>query len=159
MTNQIEELKKDGFKGFKRVKELRISIEDIPYKKGVYVVIRYNRDKPEFEEKGTGGHFKGKDPNKPIEDLIKKWVEGSFIIYIGQTERTLNERIEELLKFGNGQRVAHWGGRLIWQLKDREDLIIAWKELPEGDPAKKEHEMLKSFKERYKKLPFANLRS
>lgn len=154
MNEQI----KNEFEGFKSVKELRMSLKDVPQNKGVYVVIRDKETEPEFVEIGTGGHFKGKDPNVPIEKLEKEWVKDTSIVYIGQTGETLNERIETLLRFGQGENKGHWGGRLLWQLKDAEDLLIAWKEYPNDDPHKIEKEMLKEFKDKHNKLPFANLK-
>lgn len=158
MTEQIENLKTKGFKGFKSVKELRKSLEGIPNEKGVYVVIRDKESAPTFVIEGTGGHFKGKNPNKPIEELKKNWVDGTPVIYIGETERQLRKRIEELIKFGQKNAVAHWGGRYMWQLEDAEELIIAWKELPDSNPKDVERDLLNVFKSTYLKLPFANLK-
>lgn len=158
MKNDIENLKKSGFSGFKSVKQLRMSLEDVPQVKGVYVVIRDSEDAPEFVKQGTGGHFKGKNPNKDIEELNMNWVDGSPIVYIGQTERDLRTRIGELIKFGQGYPIAHWGGRILWQLKDAENLLVAWKELPDQAPKEMERSMLTDFRKTYLKLPFANLK-
>lgn len=158
MNEQIEKLKEKGFKGFKTVKELRTSLVTVPEVKGVYVVIRDKESKPEFLEHGTGGFFKKKNPNISMEKLKDYWVDGTPIVYIGQTERELKKRIEELIRLGQGKAVAHWGGRIMWQLKDADELIIAWKELPDSDPKEVERNLLIDFKSIYCKLPFANLR-
>ena len=61
------------------------------------------------------------------------------------------------MKFGQGKRVAHHGGRSIWQIQGAEDLIVCWKALDEGDdPRLVKKEMLCEFKKRYGCLPFDN---
>lgn len=158
MKEEIENLKAQGFKGFKSVNELRKSLEGISNVKGIYVVLRLQDDAPEFVEQGTGGHFKKKNPNVAVEKLKTDWVDGTPIVYMGQTERDLKKRLGELIRFGQGEAVGHWGGRYLWQLKDAEKLIIAWKELTADDPKKIERDMLNTFKSTFNKLPFANLR-
>ena len=69
----------------------------------------------------------------------------------------LQKRIEEYRRNGGGEPVAHWGGRYIWQLEDRDDLLVAWNVTNE-DPAVVESRMLDHFVGRYGVLPFANLR-
>ena len=56
---------------------------------------------------------------------------------------------------------GHYGGRLIWQLKDAENLFICWKEFSEknDDPKKIKQALINQFKKIHDgKLPFANLR-
>lgn len=75
--------------------------------------------------------------------------------------RFLRSRIKELLDFGQGKSVGHYGGRLIWQLKDAENLFICWKEFSEknDDPKKIKQARINQFKKIHDgKLPFANLR-
>lgn len=158
MNKEIEQLKTQGFKGFKSVKELRTSLEGLPVEKGVYAVIRDKETAPTFVEKGTGGYHKQRDPNVPTVELNDNWVEGTTIVYIGQTNRNLKKRIGELIKFGQGKAVGHWGGRLLWQLADAEELIVAWKELSDSDTMAMERNLLDKFKSIYLKLPFANLK-
>ena len=62
-TKELEQLKEDGFCGFKTVAELRKNINIVPELTGVYVLLRPNDDEPVFLEKGTGGFFKKKNPN------------------------------------------------------------------------------------------------
>ena len=45
----------------------------------------------------------------------------------------------------------------MWQLEDRDDLLVAWNVTSE-DAAVVETRMLGDFKERYGALPFANLK-
>lgn len=162
----------------------------LPKCKGIYFVI-YPHQWPEYSflEEGSGGHYKGKNPNIPInnndelddfedlsafsawfsvETLWKNWVDDADILYIGQTggtykngrmsEGTLRKRIETLFKFGNGQVVAHWGGRYLWQHDESHDFRVYWYEC-KGDenPIELERKLLNEFKEEYGKYPFANI--
>ena len=148
-----------GFQGFVTVSELWSGeVSRIPAGKGVYMVVRASETQPQFVEVGTGGHFKGKNPNISIEELKRNWIEGTCVIYIGKAT-SLRKRLGQYLRFGHGKPTGHWGGRLIWQLKDAEDLLFCWKELPEkDDPDKIETSLIEYFKEQYEgRRPFANL--
>lgn len=163
--NTKKDLENLGFKGFIPVKELLLDISAIPNVNGVYAVVRNNTDKPVFIEKGTGGHFKGRNPNVDLNTLKIKWVENTEILYIGKagggsSKNRLNKRIKQYLDFGNGKDVGHWGGRYIWQLKDSYDLCFCWKETEVDTlPRDEELRLILEFKESHEgKLPFANLR-
>ena len=159
---EINKLKEYGFKGFIPIKELRSSTQLIPKVRGVYVVMRIKDTAPDFMPVGTGGYFKGKNPNVSIEELQNNWVEDTKIVYIGKggdpgVDATLNSRIKQYLNFGKGGK-NHYGGRYIWQLSDAEDLIIAWKELPKETPSEVETNMIEAFRNAHNdKRPFANL--
>lgn len=166
MNQVIEDLKADGFSGFVSVADLRKSYSAIPEEMGVYVVLRLSEDEPQFVEKGTGGFFKGKDPNVPISELQEKWLENCPILYIGKaggpdSGATLRERIKQYIKFGQGKDIGHQGGRYIWQLADAADLIFAWKPLYDCVPREVEKQMIADFKQTHggdeHKRPFANL--
>lgn len=84
------------------------------------------------------------------------------IVYIGQSgsgsSGTLKNRIRQMLRFGRGARVDHWGGRLVWQLRDAEQLQVCWKEIRTGEPKVVETQWIQTFKSLYDgKRPFANL--
>lgn len=158
----IEQLKQENsledFVGFKKVKELRNNLNTIPAVPGVYVVLRASEAAPEFLEKGTGGFFKGKDPNESIPELESQWLEDESMMYIGKSVN-LNDRIRALLRFGAGKKAGHWGGRLLWQLADAEDLIIAWKYVIGLDPRKVEMKMLQDYQQSHEgNWPYANLK-
>lgn len=152
----MEGLSSLGFKGFVPVGELTIDHGRIDRGEGVYLILRVAKEPPQFLEVGTGGHFHDKDPNVPIQVLREKWVEGTIILYIGKASRSLRRRLGKYLDFGEGEPVAHWGGRYIWQLKDSSDLLVCWKELDE-DTREVEARMILEFERQYGKLPFANL--
>ncbi len=158
----IEELKSNGFTGFKSVAELRLSKSVIPDAPGVYFVLFPLQDKPEFINPGAGGFFKGKDPNVEIATLKAAWVDGTPVIYIGKAgasngAATLRSRIGQYLGFGAGRNVGHYGGRYIWQLKNHEDLLFCWKPLMKQEPHDVEVELQRNFAMIYGKMPFANL--
>ncbi|MCP2038173.1 hypothetical protein [Chryseobacterium sp. HSC-36S06] len=158
----LDELKSYGFKGFRTIAELiKNNYTDIPKVRGVYVLL-YHKLIPEFVEVGTGGHFKARNPDVPIETLKDNWVDDSSIIYIGKAgaedgSATLHSRLKQYFRFGQGEPVGHWGGRYVWQLKDCYNIIVCWKELPSGNPKHAEAALIAEFVKKYDKKPFANL--
>lgn len=160
--NNIEEIKKYGFKGFESVKDLCEDSSLIPQKKGVYLVLKPQDMDVDFLETGTGGHTKG-NPNVSRDKLKAKWIEDTLVLYVGRTgskseDRTLYKRINELLRFGQGENIGHWGGRYLWQINHSEELVICWKEMQDEDPEEIKNRLLLDFESKYSKLPFANLR-
>jgi len=132
--------------------------------KGLYFVYYEGVGRPSFLEIGTGGFFKGKDPNVSISELNSRWVDDSDILYIGQTNRTLYERIDEYMKFGQGKAIGHVGGCLIWQIEESRKLRLRWMIWPKDSkidlkPEQEEKRLLRVFKNEYGKYPFANGRS
>ncbi|WP_234242022.1 hypothetical protein [Porphyromonas gingivalis] len=154
--NNIEEIKKYGFKGFESVKDLREDSSRIPKKKGVYLVLKPQDMDVDFLETGTGGHTKG-NPNVSRDKLKAKRIE-DMVLYVGRTGRTLYKRINELLRFGQGENIGHRGGRYLWQINHSEELVICWKEMQDEDPEEIWKQLLWDFESKYSKLPFANLR-
>lgn len=160
--NDILEIKKSGFEGFIEIKELRNDSSVFPKVRGVYLVWNPYPDRPHFLSKGTGGYFKGKDPNVTGDVLNGKFISGVNIVYIGKVgsptnKATLNSRLKQYLRFGQKRNVGHWGGRYIWQLEYSSSLLIAWKSTPNQNPRDVEIELLKAFKRQFGVIPFANL--
>jgi hypothetical protein len=160
--NDIEQIKKAGFSGFKTMRELFVDNSAVPPIKGVYLVLNPMK-RCEFLTTGTGGHYKGKNPNVPLSELKANWIDDSIVVYIGKAggegiKATLRDRLKQYLKFGQGKSVAHWGGRFIWQLRNSADLLICWKALPDDDPKSVESELIALFKQQHGgRRPFANL--
>lgn len=164
MSEDRELLKTLGFEGFKSMSELMAGAKSqIPYQMGVYVILRESNSEPIFMEEGTGGFFKGKNPNVSLSELRSNWVDGTSIVYIGKaggtgSSATLNKRLGQYLRFGQGANVGHWGGRYIWQLQDSRDLIVCWKKLSSEEPREMEQKMIEEFKSKHSGMrPFANL--
>lgn len=160
-SNELNSIVYEGFSVLVTIDELMTSegikrVGDLP---GVYLVIYTQRQHPRFLEVGTGGHFKGRDPNVSIERLESKWVENTSIIYIGQTTDSLRKRINKYMRYGQGEPVAHHGGRFIWQIEGSRELMMCWKPMKGNeDPEEEEKRMIKVFVDTFGKLPFANLR-
>lgn len=176
-TEEVKTLKENGFIGFKTIRELKNSCKSVPLKRGVYIVLRPNDMQKEFLEKGTGGNYKHKNPNVTIQELESNWVDGTQILNIGKAggkkfKTTLQSRLKQYMRFGRG-KTGHWGGRLIWQLKDSDNLVVCWKitekdqksseseeqsDEIEKEPRNVEKEMIEQFKEQHDdRRPFANL--
>ncbi len=100
--------------------------------------------------------FSKGNPNVDLAVLKANYVDSSDILYIGKAT-SLKKRLGQLLRFGAGSAVGHWGGRFLWQLADSENLLIAWKLTPTTDPKVVESTMLNEFISLHGKLPFANL--
>ncbi|MBQ0085808.1 MAG: hypothetical protein KBS65_06175 [Prevotella sp.] len=153
-----------GFEGFVTIQDLMTSMLCVPKKKGVYAIIRLSNDKPHFLKVGTGGHFKGKDPNVPITELENNWVCDTDIVYIGKAgsikgSATLHSRLNQYMKFGQGKNIGHKGGRYIWQLADSKLLLVCWLTTPDEDPEDVEKNLIQDFKLAHcGNRPFANLR-
>lgn len=117
--NNIEELKMFGFIGFKKMSELFEDSLIIPKIKGVYFVLNLDSKPLEFLEIGTGGYFKGKNPNISVDELKSNWIDNTIAVYIGKagkdgSDATLQSRLRQYIKFGQGGNIGHYGGRLIW---------------------------------------------
>ena len=153
--NDIEEIKKAGFIGFKTMRELFKDSSMIPDSKGVYLVLKADNKLGEFLKIGTGGNFKGENPNVSLAELKANWIDNTKVVYIGKST-SLKSRLIKYFRFGQRKNVAHWGGRFIWQLKYSEDLVVCWKALT-TDPREYEAELIQQFVSIYGGRPFANL--
>lgn len=160
--NKIDDIKKAGFIGFKTMQELFVDSSQLPATKGVYFILSLSKLTPAYLQVGTGGHFKGKNPNVSINELRNNWVEKTLVIYIGKAGSensiaTLKSRLKQYFGFGQGKNIGHWGGRLIWQLASSSKLVVCWKPLPHEDPRTLEKQLLKDFVNQFATRPFANL--
>lgn len=150
-------LEAQGVQGFASVAALepRGAINAVPVDPGAYVVFRLREAPPVFIDPGSGGWFKGRDPNVRTETLRDNWVVGANVVYIGKAT-SLRSRVGQLIKFGHGSNIGHQGGRYLWQLADAFDLLVAWQGHP--DPSGRETALIEAFVDDYGTFPFANLR-
>lgn len=153
--NDVNEFKKAGFTGFKKMSDLFIDSTMLPNNNGVYLVLNMENKKGEFLNIGTGGYFKAKNPNISIDELNANWVDGTKVVYIGKAT-SLQSRLRQYFRFGQGKNVGHYGGRLIWQLKYSKELVVCWKTL-DTDPRVFEADLIRKFVSTYGHRPFANL--
>lgn len=154
--NDIEEFKKAGFSDFKKMAELFNDSSMIPDTNGVYLVLNADNKPGEFLPIGTGGYFKGKNPNLSLAELNANWVNNTKVVYIGKAT-SLKSRLRQYFRFGQGKNVGHYGGRLIWQLIYSKELIVCWKSM-NSDPREYEAELIRQFVSVYGCRPFANLK-
>jgi hypothetical protein len=147
-------LKAEGFVGWVSFKQM-LNQDRVPRTGGVYVITRSTSGDPKFLQANPGGRFKGKDPTVAEEALRANWVAGAEIIYIGKAD-DLRRRLGQFADFGAGKPVGHWGGRLIWQLAESKNLLVAWKETPSDVPVQVEAALIAQFRDQYGKPPFAN---
>ena len=129
----------------------------MPRPAGTYIVYRPSTAAPRFVKIGTGGHFKGRDPNEATAVLAAAWVPDTRTVYIGKGNK-LRQRLRAYARFGAGEPVGHWGGRYIWQLADADQLLVAWRVLEDAGTARDdERRLLDRFAELHGRRPFANL--
>ncbi len=164
--NDIEEIKKAGFIGFKKMSELFTDSSNISDEKGVYFILCLDNKPPQFLTIGTGGYFKGRNPNVSVEKLKENWVDDTIVVYIGkgggknqkgiESDETLRSRLKTYFSFGRGKNVGHSGGRYIWQIENSKDLVVCWYPTPDKEPADIETNFIIEFKKQNVKRPFAN---
>jgi len=153
--NEIDEIKKAGFTGFKKMSELFLDSSMLPDNNGVYLVLNIDSKQGEFLTVGSGGHFKGKNPNISLAELKANWVENTKVVYIGKAT-SLKSRLKQYFSFGQNKNIGHYGGRLIWQIQYSKDLVVCWKSLS-TDPREFEANLIRQFVTIYGCRPFANL--
>ena len=162
--SDIKSISNNGFSGFVAVSDLWIDSSQIPRERGIYLILNPNFENPQFIFPGVGGFFKGKNPNVSTQELESNHVPGSLVAYIGKAgsltgKATLQSRLRQYLKFGQGKNIGHWGGRYIWQIKNHHNLVFCWKPTPDQDPKESEKRMIAEFSAKYGQKPFANLKS
>jgi hypothetical protein len=148
-----DDLEAVGFVGWVPLPAFRAST--CPSLGGVYVITYSGENPVAYAERSCGGWFKGKDPTVAVEALAANWVEDAEVVYIGKADQ-LKRRLTQFADFGAGKAIGHWGGRLIWQLPNIDQLLVAWKETPGRVPVEVEAELITSFRQAYGKPPFAN---
>lgn len=160
--SSVDSLANAGFVGFIPFGALNAQKAAIPKEQGVYLIIRPEGHVLEFLPVGTGGHFRGRDPNVSVAELTANWVGKTIILYIGKaggstSASTLRKRLIQYAKFGEGKAIGHSGGRYIWQLRDNKSLLVCWR-VAKDEPSSVESGLIADFKSCFGVRPFANLR-
>ena len=161
------------FKNCKRysIKELYENYDIISKESGIYLVECPENfkavfsDYPERELKIKKYFYAADLTDKYNRTLNNK------ILYIGKADirkngHALNERIEELIRYGYGEVPNHKGGKVIWQIQNNEQLLVCWETLDEinrkwnkaFDTAKSaERALIDYFYNKYNEYPLANM--
>jgi len=148
-----------GYTGWRTWADLRADgLAHVPRQPGCYVVLRPSASEVQFLAVSTAGRFKAQDPAVSVERLVSEWTPGASVVYIGKANE-LRYRLKTYARFGAGEPVAHWGGRLIWQLADAGELLIAWRVVAEKTDARNlERLLLERFARTHDgRRPLANL--
>lgn len=125
--------------------------------KGVYIIVCPNDlQKIYFNKCSNAGKFKGKDPTVSIDILKQKWVNDEEVLYIGKSETGVGKRMRRHIDFWKGKPVAAWGGRIIAQIQNYDNLEVWYSAC--DNPKQAERELLDKFYDKHTKLPFANFR-
>ena len=157
-----------GFEGWRTWSQLHAAgYADVPSLPGVYVVLAANAAKPTWAHPGTGGRFKDQDPSVSAARLNAEWVPGARTLYIGKADARkiggkssgLRKRLAEFGRFGTGEPIGHWGGRLIWQCTNADRLLVAWHAVTWNETARAyEKRLMARFAQLHAgRRPFANL--
>jgi hypothetical protein len=155
-----DQLQRRGFIGWVPWSACPAALAAIPPEAGgVYVVLRSDHaSPPTFLERSTAGVFRRGDPTVARDALVANWVTDADVVYIGKADHgRLRARLREYVGYGRGANVRHHGGRLIWQLAEAQDLIVAWRILaPSMVPRRVEDGMIIAFASAFGQPPFAN---
>lgn len=110
-----------------------------------------------FLQKNGGGDMKVyQDSCYSLSYLQEQYVNGTCILYIGKSTN-MRRRLRSYMRFGQGKRASHGGGRAIWQMTDVDDFVICWAETLENSRMV-EWRMIQAFKLSHEgKRPFANM--
>ncbi|WP_156882921.1 hypothetical protein [Rhodovulum sp. P5] len=150
-----------GFTAAGSFEDILLNPSRVPDAQGVYAVGFDPSEKPEFLGIGTGGFFKGQNPNVSVSELHENWVSGASVLYFGKAGGTgqksnLRTRLVAFARFGCGKRAAHWGGRMMWQIANARSLPVFCRTTSD-DPHALKRCLLKGFVSEYGRLPFANM--
>jgi hypothetical protein len=129
----IAGLGRQGFGGFRTVKELRGSeLAEVATAPGVYAVLCPLDSAPAFLPTSAGGWFKGKDPTVWVAVLEARWIADAEVLYVGKAtagssgRSGLRRRLGQLLDYGSGRPIGHQGGRYLWQVAGADEFLVAW---------------------------------
>jgi hypothetical protein len=147
----VEGLREAGWDGL--VPLLGLNAVSVTTDRGVYVVARRGAVMPEFSH---GSLQRGAFHPISADLLRSRWVPYARILYIGQTGSARGLR-GRLRPFASAS-ASHSGGRAIWQLRDRAELLVAWTPTPtDVVPQLAEAALLSRFRRDHGgRLPFAN---
>ncbi|MBL0233809.1 MAG: hypothetical protein IPQ08_09100 [Chitinophagaceae bacterium] len=130
-TLVIERYQSQGFEGFIKLSEFEKDANKIPNGPGLFMIIDFDGT-GEFLETGGGAFFKGRNPNKPVNELKELWVNDSQVLLIEKASfrfknQGLRKKISRLIKFCKGQPTGpFYNGRSLAQRSNFNNLTVAW---------------------------------
>jgi hypothetical protein len=154
MTFTYLSLRRWGFEGFVTIAQLQADhCRDVPVRAGVYIALCEVTPMPRFSRSSRRPEW-----TLPLSTLRSRWVPDSPVVYIGKADATeagssLRKRVSRYLRAAT----SHTGGKRTWQLKDWDQLVIAWRVLPSTvRPKPYEDGLLSEHQATFGSLPFAN---
>ena len=159
MSFSIDGLRQYGFVGFVPFRTWDRSMVGTQDAEGVYAIVRSGKLPTFLDEDGS----KPRSRSWSRAEVAARWVSGAEIVYIGQAPLRTNQRdgvakrLDEFHSHGYRTGKSHYGGRLLWQLSDSDDLVVAWKMVPVGMAGLIESGLILGFVEEYGRRPFANV--
>lgn len=112
---------------------------EVPAGAAIYVVLRPDSQPPVFFDTNSGQAVRGRRHSVPISDFDAAWVPDAEVVYIGKADRgasgdrVLSKRLDEYRRYGADLGGNHNGGRYLSQLRNSEDLLVAWREETDVD--------------------------
>ena len=162
--DDVKDMKNAGFQGFHTIESLMESgCSEVPLQSGLFLVVWPSGEVPEFLHQSAAEDFKGRNPSLPEETLQVRWVQSAKVVFIGRAggeshEETLQWRLRQYMRSGQGGAAGRLAARLIWQIKDCHQMQVCWVTSGADNPAELEKSLLVLFEDTYGSLPFANLR-
>ncbi len=138
---------------------LRTNCINIPTYKGVYVIYTPNDFEINFNNSTIAiTEFKGQNMLYHKDILKQKYdISDKKILYIGKAsgQRGLNQRLQQMIRYGYHNGTNKRGGRAIWQISNCEKLHVGC--FLCENPRVKEVELITSYLHLYGVYPVANM--
>lgn len=134
----------------------QLNCGNVPREKGVYRVLLPDQMEVVFSDQCQNQAA----PIYPVEKLMDKYsrCKEREVLYIGKANgrNGLQQRLRQYMKYGWNESANHKGGRAIWQIENFGLLLLEYE--PCGNCEQREHELLRSYKEKNGCYPLANWR-
>lgn len=137
----------------------------LPDLEGVYAIVRESMARPIFTEED---HSKPRATIRTAVEAAERWVPDVQLLYFGKgplrnstshKRDGLAQRIYEFQQHGYAGGANHYGGKLIWQISSADQLLVAWKTLPDRTSDSVESGLILGFNETLGMQPYANVGS
>lgn len=149
-----------GFYFVGSLREIRAN-PDLPKdlkRQGIYAVVSKKSYTPRYIDSNTiqrSNNVRGEI--LPQEQLQNRWVSGTRVLYIGQSGKSIGEKLRKLVMHMQGYtttRGPHIDGETLFHLKDHQYFMVYV--LPIQRPKEVQSFLIREFKEEFESVPFAN---